>query len=114
MHRPPHLDADIQDFTTLNDLKEYIKEIDEKTSSSPSTRHYCHYKTLYSADEKYLRTIHGLLKMSLQSQTIFGSLEEDGHSLDREEVRTSTHPSLSCHPCDRGRSPISFKILLCI
>ena len=65
-----HLTDGIRDFTTVHDFRSYIKKIDEKTSSSPSTRHYGHYKTLLEADEKYIEVIHVILEMALQSQVI--------------------------------------------
>ena len=46
--------TDIQPCTNLEDFKTYIKTIDEKRSSSPSGRHYGHYKTLLDNDVNYI------------------------------------------------------------
>ena len=99
MRRPPNLGDDIQDFTTVENFRSYIKKIDEKTSSSPSTRHYGHYKTLLEADEKYIRVLHGILEMALQSQVILTRWKKNSHSINREENRIPVNPSVPCHPC---------------
>ena len=53
IRRPPSV-TDIQPCTNLEDFKTYIKTIDEKRSSSPSGRHYGHYKTLLDNDVNYI------------------------------------------------------------
>ena len=66
MRRPPEDVHEIKPVTTLDDFKHYIKTIDEKRSSSPSGRHYGHYKTLLDYDETYLKIIHGILEIALR------------------------------------------------
>lgn len=48
----------------------FIKKIKENESSSPSGRHYGHYKVFFGKDERYLRVINGILQMSLSNSII--------------------------------------------
>ena len=65
MQRPKELKEAIKDETTIEDFRTYIKNMKERTSSSPSGRHYGHYKILYSMHPNYLRVIHGTLQLAI-------------------------------------------------
>jgi len=66
IRRPTHEIDEIRSYTTFDDFKDNIRHIDEKKSSSPSGRHYGHYKTLLNSNEGYLQLIHGLAEIALQ------------------------------------------------
>ena len=69
MKRPSHV-KEIEFSTTLDEFREFIKNSKEKTSTSPSGRHYGHYKALHKADPKFLATIHSIIEISLQHNII--------------------------------------------
>ena len=70
MRRPTCIKCYIPSTTTLQDFRQFIKKTKEKTSSSPSGRHYGHYATLLKADPEYLRVIHGILELALAHNII--------------------------------------------
>lgn len=59
MRRPNNSIPQISDETKLFNFQNYIRKIKERTSSSPSGRHYGHYKVMLTSDEKYMGVIHG-------------------------------------------------------
>ena len=67
MKRPSEVKGESVPEATLNDFKIYKKKIHEKRSSSPSGRHYGHYKVLMTSDSRYLQVIHGILALSLKN-----------------------------------------------
>ena len=69
MKRLDHID-EIPAHTTVNDFRAYIKKIKETRSSSPSGRHYGHYKVLLGQDDKYLTVIHGILQLALTHNVV--------------------------------------------
>lgn len=69
MKRDPSI-TEIEFQTTYEEFVSFIKNSKEKTSTSPSGRHYGYYKTLLKADPKYLQTIHSILEVSLQHNII--------------------------------------------
>ena len=70
MKKPNNASKEISDNSTLEDFKYFIKNIKEKRSSSPSGRHYGHYKIMFTLNEKYLRTIHGILDIALRHSLV--------------------------------------------
>lgn len=56
--------------TTFEEFKQFIKGSKEKTSTSPSGRHYGHYKALLHGGSKYLATIHSILETAIQHNII--------------------------------------------
>ena len=70
MQRPKELKEAIKDETTIDDFRKYIKNMKERTSSSPSGGHYGHYKILYSMHPSYLRVIHGMLQLAINKYII--------------------------------------------
>ena len=70
LRRPIDSVDDIKPYTSFDDFKEYVSNIEEKRSSSPSGRHYGHYKTLLDDNESYLRIIHGILELALRNGVV--------------------------------------------
>ena len=70
IRKPSHAIGEIRSYTTFEDFKEYISRIDEKKSSSPSGRHYGHYKTILQNNPSYLKVIHGIAEIALQHNVI--------------------------------------------
>ena len=56
--------------TTFDDFKNFVKKSKEKTGTSPSGRHYGHYKALLQGGVEYLETIHDILELALQNNII--------------------------------------------
>ena len=70
MERPNNCIPQILDETKLFSFQTYLRNIKERTSSSPSGRHYGHYKVMLTLDEKYIAVIHGILNMALQRSIV--------------------------------------------
>ena len=56
--------------TTFKAFQTFYRLAKESTSSSPSGRHYGHFKALLQADQTYLRSIHTILSVSAEHQLI--------------------------------------------
>jgi len=61
---------EIEFSTTFEEFKYFIKSAKERTGTSPSGRHYGHYKALLKSGETYLETIHAIMELSLQHNII--------------------------------------------
>ena len=61
MKRSPKIKKEIDPLTTLDQFKSFYKNAKESTSSSPSGRHYGHYKALLQMDATYIECIHSIL-----------------------------------------------------
>ena len=51
--------------TTFEDFKGYVKKVQENKKSSPSGRHYGHYKVL-ALEEDLLKVVFGVLYLALK------------------------------------------------
>ena len=63
----------VEDFdfsTTFDEFKAFIKNSKERTGTSPSGRHYGHYKALMQGDKEFLEVIHAIIEISLQHNII--------------------------------------------
>ena len=70
MKRPKCIKKDIQTLTTYSDFRQFIKVTKKKTSSSPSGRHYGHYKALLEGKSTFLQVIHGIVELAVQNNVI--------------------------------------------
>ena len=67
--RPTNID-EFKFETTFEEFKQFIKGSKERTGTSPSGRHYGHYKALLKSGEEFLETIHAILEIALQNNII--------------------------------------------
>ena len=65
MKRPKCIQKDIPNLTTYSAFRQFIKITKEKTSSSPSGRHYGHYKAMMEGKPIFLQVIHGILDLAV-------------------------------------------------
>ena len=79
IQRPQELKVGIPDDTTVEDFRQYIKNIKERTSPSPSGRHYGRYKILNNMHPNYLKVIHGILQMILSKCIILDQWKEENY-----------------------------------
>ena len=66
-------DPNVTEFefsTTFDEFKHFIKISKERTGTSPSGRHYGHYKALLQSGTEYMETIHAVLEIALQHNII--------------------------------------------
>ena len=56
--------------TTFKEFQSFICNSKESTSSSPSGRHYGHYKALLERNQKILEIIHGIFSLAIQHKII--------------------------------------------
>ena len=61
---------EISDHTDVNDFRNYVQYIKERTSSAPSGRHYVPYKVMHNMNTDFLRVIHGILNLALQRSIV--------------------------------------------
>ena len=98
MQRPPNLREGIPDVTTLDEFKYYMKNIKERTSSSPSGRHYGHYKILEAIKSTYLQVIYGILQLALETSTILDRWKKTVTTLlEKKEGRPYIHKLRAIH-----------------
>lgn len=76
----------IEPCTTYDDFKTYMQNIYEKRSSSPSGRHYGHYKTILDNNEEILKIIHGVLEITLQTNIILSRWKKTVTALIEKKV----------------------------
>ena len=71
--QPEYIDK-FEFITTYDEFVGFIKNSKERTSTSPSGRHYGrlygHYKSLLQGPDVYLRTIHAILEIAMQNNII--------------------------------------------
>ena len=84
----------IPDHTTIHDFRAFLTKVKETKSSSPSGRHYGHYKVLLGQDEKYLKVIHGILQMALHKSIILGRWKKNNNYFTGEEKRYPLHSKI--------------------
>ena len=70
MKRSPLITEEIDLSTTFEDFQKFFRLAKESTSSSPSGRHYGHFKALLQTDKKYLQSIHTILSISTEHNAI--------------------------------------------
>ena len=70
MKRPSCITNDIRPYTTIGEFRKFIHITKERTSSSPSGRHYGHYKALLEAKPTFLHVIHGIIELVVRHNVI--------------------------------------------
>ena len=70
MKRSPQIEKEIDHHTTFEDFKKFYRLATESTSSSPSGRHYGHFKALLHMDTRFLEAIHSVLCISVEHDII--------------------------------------------
>ena len=61
MKRSQKIKKEIDESTTLEQFSNFFKNSKESTSSSPSGRHYGHFKAILQMDTSYIECIHSIL-----------------------------------------------------
>ena len=112
LRRPQDDVYEIKPCTTFEDFKEYIRTVDEKRSSSPSGRHYGHYKTLLDNDERYLQIIHGILELALTHGIVLDRWKNTVTALIEKKTWDAIYPQVSCNTLCRGRLAIFIQVFL--
>ena len=89
---------EIEFSTTYEEFIEFIKKAKEKTSTSPSGRHYGHYKDLLQADPKFLQTIHSIIDISSQHNIILHRWKNTATTLiEKDEGTPYIHRMRAIH-----------------
>lgn len=70
MKRSPLIQKEIEHYTEFKDFQKFFRLAKESTSSSPSGRHYGHYKALLLMDKRYLEAIHSILCISVRHDIV--------------------------------------------
>ena len=70
MKRSPQIKKEICTDTSFDDFRKFYKLATESISSSPSGRHYGHYKALLQTEKTYLSAIHSILCTSVTHDLI--------------------------------------------
>ena len=70
MRRPNCIKRDIPTITKSSDFRHFVKITKEKTSSSPSGRHYGHYKSMMEGKATLMHVIHGIIELAVQHNVI--------------------------------------------
>ena len=65
MKRPDNIENNLSE-ASYTDFFDFIKKIKEKRSSSPSGRHYGHYKVIMVSAPQYLQILHGILDLAVR------------------------------------------------
>ena len=70
MKRSSKIEKEICTDTSFDDFRKFYRLATESTSSSPSGRHYGHFKALLQTDEKYMSAIHDILCIAVEHDII--------------------------------------------
>ena len=72
MKRSPLIKKEIGTDTSFEDFCKFYRLATESTSSSPSGRHYGHFKSLLQTEKRYMQAIHSILCISVDHDIILG------------------------------------------
>ena len=70
MKRSPKIVEEIQAHSTFEEFRTFYKLATESTSSSPSGRHYGHYKTMLQSEKRFLHAIYDIMSVCVTHSVI--------------------------------------------